>query len=93
MLAIARVRRIREEGEEVDGEVESEEMDEEAGTMPGNVAGLLGDLAGIQNQRASVTSGSVDLRVQGLPDDLIRDVGTVEVRRVDMVHADRDGLA
>jgi outer membrane receptor protein involved in Fe transport len=45
----------------------SEEMDEEAGTMPGNVAGLLGDLAGIQNQRASVTSGSVDLRVQGLP--------------------------
>jgi outer membrane receptor for ferrienterochelin and colicins len=45
----------------------SEEMDEEAGTMPGNVAALLGDFAGIQNQRASVTTGSVDLRVQGLP--------------------------
>ncbi|MFM6926141.1 MAG: TonB-dependent receptor plug domain-containing protein, partial [Ferruginibacter sp.] len=45
----------------------SEEMDEEASTMPGNVAALLGDFAGIQSQRASVTSGSVDLRVQGLP--------------------------
>lgn len=45
----------------------SEEMDEEAGTMPGNVAALLGDFAGIQNQRASVTTGSVDIRVQGLP--------------------------
>jgi outer membrane receptor for ferrienterochelin and colicin len=45
----------------------TEEMDEEAGTMPGNVAALLGDFAGIQNQRASETTGSVDLRVQGLP--------------------------
>ena len=45
----------------------SEEMDEEAGTMPGNIASLLGDVAGIQNQRTSGTTGSVDLRVQGLP--------------------------
>lgn len=45
----------------------SEEVDEEAGTMPGNVASLLGDIAGIQNQRTSGTTGSIDLRVQGLP--------------------------
>ncbi len=45
----------------------SEEMDEEASTMPGNIASLLGDVAGIQNQRTSETTGSVDLRVQGLP--------------------------
>jgi outer membrane receptor for ferrienterochelin and colicins len=45
----------------------SEEVDEEAGTMPGNIASLLGDIAGIQSQRTSATSGSIDLRVQGLP--------------------------
>ena len=45
----------------------SEEVDEEGGTMPGNIASLLGDVAGIQNQRTSGTTGSVDLRVQGLP--------------------------
>lgn len=45
----------------------SEEVDEEAGTIPGNIASLLGDVAGIQNQRSSATTGSIDLRVQGLP--------------------------
>ena len=45
----------------------SEEVDEEAGTIPGNIASLLGDIAGIQNQRTSETTGSIDLRVQGLP--------------------------
>ena len=45
----------------------SEEVDEEAGTMPGNIGSLLGDVAGIQNQRTSETTGSIDLRVQGLP--------------------------
>ena len=33
------------------------------------------------------------VRVQGLPDDLVGDVRAVEVGRVDMVHAGRDGLA
>ena len=45
----------------------SEEVDEEASTIPGNIASLLGDIAGIQNQRTSETTGSIDLRVQGLP--------------------------
>ncbi len=45
----------------------SEEVDEEAGTIPGNIASLLGDIAGIQNQRTSGTTGSIDLRVQGFP--------------------------
>ena len=45
----------------------SEEVDEEASTIPGNIASLLGDIAGIQNQRTSGTTGSIDLRVQGLP--------------------------
>lgn len=45
----------------------SEEVEEEASTIPGNIASLLGDIAGIQNQRTSSTTGSIDLRVQGLP--------------------------
>ncbi len=45
----------------------SEEVDEEAGTMPGNVASLLGDVAGIQNQRSSAITANTDMRVQGLP--------------------------
>ena len=45
----------------------SEEVDEEAGTIPGNIASLLGDVAGIQNQRSSATTGNIDMRVQGLP--------------------------
>ena len=45
----------------------SEEVDEEPGIMPGNITGLLGDVAGIQSQRASATSGNMDMRVEGLP--------------------------
>ncbi|MEO6405963.1 MAG: TonB-dependent receptor [Ferruginibacter sp.] len=45
----------------------SEEVDEEAGTIPGNISSLLGDVAGIQNQRSSATTGNIDMRVQGLP--------------------------
>ncbi len=45
----------------------SEEMDEESTTIPGNIARLLGDVAGIQNQLASATTGNAELRVQGLP--------------------------
>ncbi len=45
----------------------SEEVDEEASTIPGNIASLLGDIAGIQNQKTSATTASIDMRVQGLP--------------------------
>lgn len=45
----------------------SEEVDEEASTIPGNIASLLGDIAGIQNQKTSATTSNIDLRVQGLP--------------------------
>jgi outer membrane receptor for ferrienterochelin and colicins len=45
----------------------SEEMDEESSTIPGNISRLLGDVAGIQNQLTSATSGNTDFRVQGLP--------------------------
>ena len=44
----------------------SEEIDEEASTIPGNVTALLGDVAGIQNKRASATTGNIDIHVQGL---------------------------
>src|SRR5436190_13570475 len=40
----------------------SEEVDEEASTIPGNIASLLGDIAGIQNLRTSATTESIDLR-------------------------------
>jgi outer membrane receptor for ferrienterochelin and colicins len=45
----------------------SEEVDEEIGIKPGNVASLLGDIAGIQTQQASAVSGNSEMRVQGLP--------------------------
>ncbi len=45
----------------------SEEVDEEASTMPGNLSSLFGDVAGIQNQKTSSTTSNVELRVQGLP--------------------------
>lgn len=45
----------------------SEEVDEEASTIPGNIASLLGDIAGIQNQKTSAATSNIDLRVQGLP--------------------------
>lgn len=45
----------------------SEEVGEENGIKPGNIASLLGDVAGIQMQQSSATTGNADARVQGLP--------------------------
>ncbi len=45
----------------------SEEVGEENGIKPGNIASLLGDVAGIQIQQSSATTGNADARVQGLP--------------------------
>lgn len=42
------------------------ETQEENGIMPGNIASLLGDIAGIQMQEASVASGNTYARIQGL---------------------------
>lgn len=44
-----------------------EELTEENGIKPGNIASLLGDIAGIQIQQTSASTGNVDMRVQGLP--------------------------
>ncbi|HEX8505574.1 MAG TPA: TonB-dependent receptor plug domain-containing protein, partial [Hymenobacter sp.] len=44
-----------------------EELVEENGIKPGNIASLLGDLAGTQIQPTSPTTGNADLRIQGLP--------------------------
>lgn len=45
----------------------SEEVGEENGIRPGNIASMLGDIAGIQIQQSSATTGNADARVQGLP--------------------------
>ncbi len=45
----------------------SEEMGEENGIKPGNITSLLGDVAGIQIQQTSATTGNADARIQGLP--------------------------
>ncbi|RYZ20163.1 MAG: TonB-dependent receptor [Chitinophagaceae bacterium] len=45
----------------------SEEVTEEVGIKPGNIASLVGDIAGIQIQQASAVSGNVEMRIQGLP--------------------------
>jgi len=45
----------------------AEELEEENGIKPGNIASLLGDLAGTQIQPTSPTTGNADLRIQGLP--------------------------
>ncbi|MCB2410700.1 TonB-dependent receptor [Hymenobacter sp. BT178] len=45
----------------------TEEMAEESGIKPGNIASLLGDLAGTQIQPTSPTTGNADVRIQGLP--------------------------
>jgi len=44
-----------------------EEVNEEVGIKPGNIASLLGDVAGIQTQQTSATTGNTEMRVQGLP--------------------------
>ena len=43
-----------------------EEMGEENGIKPGNIMSLLGDIAGIQMQQVSASSGNTLARVQGL---------------------------
>lgn len=43
-----------------------EEMSEENGIKPGNVASLLGDVSGIQIQQASALNGASNVRIQGL---------------------------
>jgi outer membrane receptor for ferrienterochelin and colicins len=43
-----------------------EDMTEENGIKPGNVVGILGDIAGIQMQQTSAASGNLNARIQGL---------------------------
>jgi outer membrane receptor protein involved in Fe transport len=45
----------------------TEELQEENAIKPGNIASLLGDLAGTQIQPTQPTTGNADLRIQGLP--------------------------
>lgn len=45
----------------------SEEVTEENGIKPGNIASLLGDIAGIQIQQTSASTGNADMRIQGVP--------------------------
>lgn len=45
----------------------SEEVGEENGIKPGNIASLLGDVAGIQIQQSSAITGNAEARIQGLP--------------------------
>ena len=44
----------------------AEEVKEENGIKPGNIASLLGDIAGIQIQQTSAATGNADMRIQGL---------------------------
>jgi iron complex outermembrane receptor protein/outer membrane receptor for ferrienterochelin and colicins len=44
----------------------AEELHEENQIKPGNIASILGDIAGIQIQQTTATSGSADIRIQGL---------------------------
>lgn len=45
----------------------AEDVNEEVGIKPGNIASLLGDVAGIQIQQTSAATGNAEMRVQGLP--------------------------
>ncbi len=44
----------------------AEEVHEENGIKPGNIASMLGDIAGIQIQQTSASTGNADMRIQGL---------------------------
>ncbi len=44
----------------------TEEVHEENGIKPGNIASLLGDIAGIQIQQTNAATGNADMRIQGL---------------------------
>lgn len=43
-----------------------EDINEENGIMPGNLLGIMGDIAGIQMQQVSASSGNTYARIQGL---------------------------
>lgn len=43
-----------------------EELNEEGGIKPGNIASLIGDFSGIQMQQSSAVSGNSNVRIQGL---------------------------
>src|SRR6476469_5077789 len=43
-----------------------EELNEEDGIKPGNIASILGDVSGVQIQQSSATSGNANVRIQGL---------------------------
>ena len=45
----------------------TEEVFEENQIKPGNIASLLGDIAGIQIQQTNAATGNADMRIQGLP--------------------------
>jgi outer membrane receptor for ferrienterochelin and colicins len=44
----------------------AEELGEEVGLKPGNIASILGDVSGVQIQQSSATSGNSNVRIQGL---------------------------
>jgi iron complex outermembrane receptor protein/outer membrane receptor for ferrienterochelin and colicins len=44
----------------------TEDLNEESTLNPGNIASLLGDVSGVQIQQSSVSSGNVNIRMQGL---------------------------
>ena len=43
-----------------------QEMSEEVGIKPGNIASILGDVSGVQIQQSSAVSGNSNVRIQGL---------------------------
>jgi iron complex outermembrane receptor protein/outer membrane receptor for ferrienterochelin and colicins len=43
-----------------------EEMDEESTIKPANLAGIIGDVSGVQIQQTSATNGNSNVRIQGL---------------------------
>lgn len=44
-----------------------EEVGEEVGIKPGNIASILGDVSGVQIQQSSAVSGNSNVKIQGLP--------------------------
>ena len=43
-----------------------EDIQQESAVKPGNIASLFGDIAGLQMQQVSATSGNINVRIQGL---------------------------
>ena len=44
-----------------------EELNEEVGIKPGNIASILGDVSGVQIQQSSANTANSNVRIQGLP--------------------------